>query len=173
MGNQPSTACCYGPNGASLMSARDAPLKPEEEATFMNTVVNGCETEIVFADGNSMPCSVVYDLAEDCLHLVVDEKRRVIALGDVEEILGANSVAGLSSADQPLIMDPHIVAFRLTSTKKAILLRFKDVNASKGFYHFLKEIIRENAEKSQEAGSAPESAESEEEAQQPSHTVIF
>ncbi|CDR93820.1 hypothetical protein, conserved [Babesia bigemina] len=174
MGNQPSSAQGDGKYDPNALFARDESLQPEEETYFMNHMVNGCETHIVFADGSSLPCSVIYDLAEDCLHLQVDDKRRVIALSDVEEILGVDNVEGLSNVDKALIIDAHIVAFRLSSTKKAILLRFNDLKESKGFYHFLKEIIQENAEKAPnpELLGADETAE-EEEPNEWSQTIIF
>ncbi|ORM41809.1 uncharacterized protein BXIN_0592 [Babesia sp. Xinjiang] len=168
MGNQNSSGCCDAFCDTKNMLDRDELLTPEEEMDFMNAMVNGCDTHIVFADGGSMPCSVLYDLAEDCLHLVVEEKKRLIALNDVEQILGVDSVAGLSNVDKTLIVDPRIVAFRLKSTKKAILLRFQEVKESQSFHQFLKEIIRENAEKLQQPASS--SIEPEEETSQ---TIIF
>ncbi|GFE55124.1 IMC sub-compartment ISP3, putative [Babesia ovis] len=169
MGNQPSSVCCDAISDANAMLERHKELTPEEEIDFMNNMVNGCDTQIVFADGSSMPCTVLYDLAEDCLHLLVDEKKRVVPLRDVEEILGIDSVAGLSNVDKSLIIDPHIVAFRLLSTKKAILLRFEEIKDSQGFYHFLKEIIQENGETTHQ--SVPSSPPPEDET--PSHTIIF
>ncbi|EDO08619.1 hypothetical protein BBOV_III010670 [Babesia bovis T2Bo] len=169
MGNQTSSTCCDPVEGGDVLSDGEKALTPEEEIGFMNCMVNGCDTHIVFADGTSMPCSVLYDLAEDCLHLVVEEKKRVVPLSDVEQVLGADSVAGLSSVDKSLITDPHIVAFRLMSTKKAILLRFVELKDSQAFHHFLKEVIQENKDKaSQPVPSTPPVEE-----EIPSQTLIF
>ncbi|KAK1937336.1 hypothetical protein X943_001066 [Babesia divergens] len=147
MGNQPSSTCCDGLGDAEVLSVREERLNPEEETKFMTNMVNGCDTQIVFADGTSMPCSITYDLVDDCLHMMVNDKRRVVALSDVQELLEPYNVSGLSQVERAMIINPRIVAFRLTSTKKAILLRFNDLKESQGFYHFLKEVLQENAEK--------------------------
>uniref|UniRef100_A0A1E1X0Y4 ISP3 C-terminal domain-containing protein n=1 Tax=Amblyomma aureolatum TaxID=187763 RepID=A0A1E1X0Y4_9ACAR len=173
MGNQASNGCCNDGYDPNALYDREEPLQPEEEAKFMNSVVNGCDTHIVFADGTSMPCSIVYDLAGDCLHLMVDDKRRVINLRDVEDVLGVDSVAGLSNVDKSMIIDPNIVAFRLGSTQKAILIRFDDKVECKGFYQFLKEIILENQQKTSEHESSTTSPPPEEQLTVPSQTVIF
>ncbi|KAK1443965.1 PH-like domain containing protein [Babesia gibsoni] len=170
MGNQQSGSCCDGLIDSEVLTSREEPLTPEEETKFMSNMVNGCDTEIVFADGTSMPCSLMYDLAEDCLHMVVEDKRRIVALNDIYEILEADSVSGLSNMEKAMIINPCIVAFRLKSTRKAILLRFRDAKESQGFYHFLKDVIQDNEDKE---GSDSAANMTEDDTQVPSQTVII
>lgn len=141
MGNNLGAGSCCS-NTAKLPDDTDN-LNESQEAELIKKLVNGCSIYIVFADGSRLPCCINYDLQRDSIYLTVEGQRRIIKLDTIKELFSPDSI-GISESELKLLKNDNIVAFKLSTTHKAILLQFQNKQDRDAFHYFLEQVINEN-----------------------------